>query len=277
MNRVAVLTYHAMNISGDSHASNDHVALAEDLDRLSRDNIRVRPLSDVIDALLGDRLDRIAGSVAITFDDGSDFDFLDLPHPTWGPQRGMAGIIGDTIDATGHDTIEATSFVVVSPDARVALDRTCMIGAGWWNDDWWQVAEAGGRLRVESHSWDHNHSALMQRVSAAEAGTFDIVDSADADREIRDANAYLCARRGRSEPVLFAYPYGEANEFLSREYFPRGRFAHGVRAAFTTAGRPVERTTDRWLVPRYVCGWHWKSSDDLRRLLDDAFASADRR
>ena len=126
MNRVAVLTYHAMNISGNSHASNDHVALAEDLDRLSRDNIRVRPLSDVIDALLGGRLDRIAGSVAITFDDGSDFDFLDLPHPTWGPQRGMAGIIDDTIDATGHDTIEATSFVVVSPDARVALDRLAL-------------------------------------------------------------------------------------------------------------------------------------------------------
>ena len=43
-----------------------------------------------------------------------------------------------------------------------------------------------------------------------------------------------------------------------------------VRAAFSTEPAPVSRRTNRWWIPRYVCGHHWKSSDELQSILRDA-------
>ena len=267
MTRIPILTYHPMNISGNSYDSNDHVALATDLELLSRNAINVVSLHAVVDALLVGELASLGRCVAITFDDGSNFDYFDLPHPTWGLQRGMLTILSDAARSQRAATLEATSFVIVSPEARGELDRKCMIGAQWWTDDWWAVSERSGRLKIESHSWDHNHDALDATVTAAHKGTFDIARLDDADREIADANHYLCTTRGRPGPVLFAYPYGQASAYVSGKYFPRGQHLHGVKAAFTTAGSPVDAASDRWLIPRFVCGWHWKSADELDHLL----------
>jgi hypothetical protein len=166
-----------------------------------------------------------------------------------------------------HPTIEATSFAIISPDARRELDEKVMIGARWWNDDWWPAAEASGLLRIENHSWDHNHECLAQTRVAAPRGTFELSDAAQADAEIRAASDYLCTVRRRSAPVLFAYPYGDASDYIAREYLPRGSLVHGVRAAFTTDGMPVSRGADRWRLPRYVFRAHWKSEAELRQIL----------
>jgi peptidoglycan/xylan/chitin deacetylase (PgdA/CDA1 family) len=229
-------------------------------------------LHEVVDALEADQWDRVERCVAITFDDGSDLDYHDITHPTWGPQRGLFGVLHDHAQRNG--ALEATSFAIVSPSAREELDRRIMIGARWWNDDWWSDAEASGLMRVESHSWDHNHECLSTRSAEAEAGTFDLRNFEDADAEIRLANDYLCRRRGRGAPVLFAYPYGRASDYLAREYLPRGTGFHGVRAAFTTEGVPVSRKVNRWLVPRLMFQWHWKSPDELERILKESMRSA---
>lgn len=266
---VPVLTYHATHISGDDYERNDHIALARDLVTIAGLGFRVCPLRDVVRAVeTGDFAD-VSRCVALTFDDGSDFDFHDLPHPTWGTQRGMLGILKDGLAAGGQRNLEATTFAIASPEARSELDRKELIGAGWWNDDWWGEAERTGLLRIESHSWDHNQASLAVTRTSAPRGTFQVVTEAEADAEIGMASAYVRARRGREESVLFAYPYGDVSAYLADEYFPRGTSLHGVRAAFTTEGAPVSSGADIWRLPRYVFRCHWNSEDGLRRILDE--------
>jgi peptidoglycan/xylan/chitin deacetylase (PgdA/CDA1 family) len=267
---VPILTYHAMNVSGDSYESNDHVALAQDLEALTRRGIRVVPLLDVVTALEGGNLESLRNCAALTFDDGSDFDFRDLPHPKWGIQRSMLNILRDAKAGGGQPTLEATSFVIASPEARAELDRTCMVGKGWWNDDWWRAAEATGLMRIESHSWDHNHDTLRKTVADAPTGTFHLQTRREADEEIARASEFVIEKRGRAGGVLFAYPYGEYSDFLAREYFPH-EATHRVRAAFTTEPAPVNAGCDPWRIPRFVFGAHWRTPGDFERLLDNGW------
>jgi hypothetical protein len=68
---------------------------------------------------------------------------------------------------------------------------------------------------------------------------------------------------------LFAYPYGETNDYLVQDYLPNRIAEHRLRAAFGTLPRPVERGSDRWNLPRFVCGHHWQSTDARAALLRD--------
>ena len=267
--RVPVLTYHSNNIGGNDYADNDHVALAEDLRLIHRMGRRIVPLARVVDALLGAVPESaVESAVALSFDDGSWFDWHDLDHPTCGPQRGFAGILRDFAAETGA-AVHATSFVIVSPDARTILDRTCMVGRGWWGDEWWPAAQREGLLAIESHSWDHNHDTLPFTAQRAQhKGTFRSIDSyADADAELRQAADWLDARLAPHRASLLAYPYGETNDYLLREYLPRHAHEHRLRAAFGTESGFVEATSDRWQLPRHVCGLHWQSPQELERLL----------
>ena len=92
---------------------------------------------------------------------------------------------------------------------------------------------------------------------------------ADADAEIRQASDWLDAFLAPHRASLFAYPYGESNAYLVEDYLPRYGSEHRLRAAFGTAPKPIESTSNRWLLPRHVCGLHWKTSDELERLLTD--------
>lgn len=263
--RVPVLTYHSINISGDDAARNDHVALAADLALLRREGWRVVPLHDVVAALLGERdSDAFERCVALTFDDGSWFDWFDLEHPTWGMQRSFANILRDA-----GPGLHATSFVIVSPDARAVLDRTCMIGRGWWTDGWWPDAAREGLIAIESHSWDHNHDTLPETAQRnGRTGTFRSIDSCDvADAEIRQAANWLDARLPGQRTSLLAYPYGETNAYLVEDYLPRHAHEHRVRAAFTTEATPITSSSKRWMLPRYVCGRDWRSTEELQRVL----------
>lgn len=278
--RVPVLTYHSMAVHGNDYRDNDHVAFASDLRTIASLDLHVVGLDDVVrrhrDAEHAAAPRGVEKAVAITFDDGPDFDVCDLPHPMWGSQRSMLDVMRDFAAAVGPGAqpgLHATSFVIASPEARAILDRTCMIGKNWWRDDWWQPAVATGFLGIGNHSWTHNHPSLPPELRAAggAGGSFgDVASLAVADAEIARAAAYIQAQADNPDASLFAYPYGDASDYLIREYFPVHGKRVGVRAAFTCGARPVTEAASRWAMPRYVCGRDWRSPEDLVALLRDA-------
>ncbi|HLX25273.1 MAG TPA: hypothetical protein VKR38_18130, partial [Usitatibacter sp.] len=79
--------------------------------------------------------------------------------------------------------------------------------------------------------------------------------------------------RKRDGETLFAYPYGDVSEFLARDWFPRRGEALGIVAAFSADDdEPAHASSSRWAIPRYTARYHWKSPEDLERLLRDAGA-----
>jgi hypothetical protein len=69
---------------------------------------------------------------------------------------------------------------------------------------------------------------------------------------------------------MFCYPFGQSNAYLREEYFPRHIDSHGMQAAFGDGAQPATPHSDRWNVPRYICGWHWHSPEELRAILREA-------
>src|SRR3954468_11663752 len=91
--RAVVLAYHSHNVFGDDYARNDHVALREDLEVITRSGGRIVPLADIASGLLTGQIDG-AGDllVGLSFDDGPRFDASDFVHRALGPQRGFLRI-----------------------------------------------------------------------------------------------------------------------------------------------------------------------------------------
>jgi hypothetical protein len=54
------------------------------------------------------------------------------------------------------------------------------------------------------------------------------------------------------------------SDYLADEYFPA---QSETWAAFTTEARPLVEGADLWRLPRFVCGWHWKSAPELEAIL----------
>lgn len=273
--KIPILAYQPMYIHGNDYGNNHLRALASDLEQLTRAGFRILPLHAIVERWLGGREAELDGRiVALTCDDAADFAWEDLPHPSAGPQRSVASVLREFIAANPgkQPDLNATCFEIVSPEARAALDATCMIGKGWWGDGWWPQAAASGLLQVGNHSWDHNHESLPAGMSsAAWRGTFAVVDSKElADREIARAAEYLAARAPNAGAALFAYPYGESNPYLAGEYFPQYGEALGIKAAFTAQPAFLEPGTSRWEIPRFVCGRDWSSPDGLAILLEAA-------
>jgi len=119
-----------MNVIRNNYAENEQLALVSDLETSSELGMKVIPLSQVVDWHQGSLTDEdVSACVAITFDDGSWFDFYDLDHPTCGMQRSMFNILRDFNKRNGlSQPVHATSFVISSPQARSSLDKSCMIG-----------------------------------------------------------------------------------------------------------------------------------------------------
>ena len=273
--RIPILAYHAINIDGNDYANNDHVAFAADLRLIHELGLRVVPLAWAVDQLLGTAQRDLSRCVALTCDDGSDFDFFDLDHPTHGRQRSLYNCLADFAvehGATAQPDLHLTSFVIASPEGRDYLDRNCLAGRGWMSERWWQAASASGRMAIENHSWDHNHAAIpLPGIDGMQRGTFHPVDNqVRADAEIITAARYIDKAIAPKRTDLFCYPYGHVNDYLRTEYFPQMHNAHGMRAAFGDSAQPLTERSDRWAVPRYICGWHWKSPQELRAILGEA-------
>jgi hypothetical protein len=269
--RVPILTYHAANVAGSEYPQNDHVALQVDLALFSRLGWRVVPMDWAIDELLGLGRRDLQRCLVLSCDDGTDLDFRSIDYPRLGRQPGFLSCLRRAVAAPGNPQPELhmTSFVIADPSARAMMDRECLHDLGWMNEDWWPEAERSGLMSIQCHSWDHNHPNLRDTGPEGMArGDFFVVNSeARASHEVDQAINYINERVRPSSVRYFGYPYGHAPEYLVREYFPRHGQRLGLRAAFGTQGEPVTAGSDIWNLPRYVCGWHWKSPDELESLL----------
>ena len=272
--RIPIFVYHAMRIGGVDYPTNDLVAFGSDLESLHARGFEVLPVRELVRMLLDGRLDHESrGLAGLTCDDGCDFDFEDIEHPVAGMQRSILNRMRD-FRATHPDAqVHVSDFVIVSPEAREELDKSCMIGRGWWNDTWWKSAVETGLMDIANHSWDHNHDALPARFfrNGERRGTFSGIDSKSrADQQIRVATDYLCRNAPNPGTRLFAYPYGESNDYLTKEYFPRHAQDMKIDAAFGDDPQYLDAGSNRWRLPRFVCGRDWKSETEFEAILDGA-------
>ena len=267
---VPVLTYHGNNVHDNSYAGNDHIAFESDLRTIDRMGLRILPLATVVDwhqGLLPDS--EVEDGVALTMDDGSWLDYHDIEHPTCGVQKGMFKLLAAFRDETpGQATVHASSFVIASPDDRIVLDQRNLAGLGWWGDDWWADAHSSGLMSIECHSWDHVHPTLDTVAQQDNVrGDFGRVDTfEDCSVQVEQAAEYIDRATG-SRPRYFAYPWGQASDYLRKDYMPRQQERHGFRAAFSIEPRRLSRKDDTWFLPRFVCGEDWKSPEELEGIL----------
>lgn len=269
-NSIPILTYHALHAPAWTYSTNDHVALERDLGLVRELGFRVAPLSLVAQAVIEGRVPELAAErvVGISFDDGTDHDWIDFSHPDYGYLKSMARVVREQGQDLGFPggPATATSFVIVSPQARAQLDRSCIAGRGQWRDDWWLEAAREGTLSIANHSWDHLHPTLDAVVARhAERGRFDSIRTfADAEAEIGEAERFLQVRTGGLSPRLLAYPYGAFNDYLTGEYLDS---QSEIRAAFACGGRHVDAQASRWAIPRFTCQEHWQSPEQLADIL----------
>jgi len=271
-NRLIILTWHSINVLDNTHAGNDLIAFSQDLDLLDRLGWIVLPLEQALARMDAGTLPERA--VVLTMDDGSIMDFHDFDHPSCGRQASVFKRISQFAGALPGDSPHVphvSSFVIASPEARDELDRVDYMSLGVWPDDWWATANASGLMSVESHSWDHNHGSLSRTVQRDNRrGDFRLIETeAECRAEVDQASDCIERRSGR-RPRFFAYPYGQASDYLRREYLPRRGALIGIEAALGCEPEPVGPACDRWYLPRYVCGRDWKSITDLELLLSEA-------
>jgi peptidoglycan/xylan/chitin deacetylase (PgdA/CDA1 family) len=279
--RSLILTYHSHHLAGPDYASNDHVALREDLSLLALAGCRIVSLAALVDRLRhrqrGAPPDPGPPCVAITFDDGPEYDAVDHVHPVLGPQRGFLGILQDFADSAAgraQPGLHATSFVIACPDARKVMEAATRDGPyylheGAMNDAWWPRAIDSGLMAIANHSWDHLHPALPRVAHSRQVrADFTQVDNPDdADAQILAATRYLAERTGGRAAPFFAYPFGHYNTFLADQYFAGIPSRTGIEAAVTVDGRPLHATDSVWTLPRFSCGYNWTSPEGLRALL----------
>ena len=158
--------------------------------------------------------------------------------------------------------LHATSFVIASPEARQVIDARSLFGKTWMRDDWWREANTSGLLAIGNHGWDHNHPDL----GPGRGGFTSIDDLGLCEQQVVEAARFIADRAG-AWPELFAYPFGESSGYIRTEYFPNHTENHRCRAAFGTVPGKVTRDSDRWNLPRYVCGRDWRNPEELLQLL----------
>lgn len=272
--RIPILTYHSANVAGSGYADNDHVALAADLRLIDAMGLQIVSLDGMLDRFDGATDTPATGCVALTFDDGTDFDIRSIDYPGHGQQPGFLRILQTFQTETGNRQpgLHATSFVIASPAARDAMDRQCLFGGDVMREDWWKAACDTGLIGIGNHSWDHNHDVAPEAApDNLPRGRFHAVDNAvRAEWQIRRAQTYIVDRISPYPVRHFGYPYGDVNPFLRDEWLPANGPAMGLRAAYSTDGRSAMPGDHRWALPRFVCGHHWRSPDELRAILDDA-------
>lgn len=274
--RVPILTYHALNATNTHYAANDHVALEEDLRLIRALGFKVAPLQEIAKMTWSrapSRLDR-GQWIGLSFDDGTDFDYVDVKaHEYLGDVKSFCTILTESgATSGGWPQPTATAFVIASPEARAVLDKTCIAGLNQWRDAWWIEAARTGILAIGNHSWDHLHYTLDTVAHHEQRkGTFKCIDNlADADAQIMHASNYIARLTNGRSVRLFAYPYGETTEYLIGGYFPNNMKRHRMLAAFSAAGEYATCESNRWSIPRFVCGQHWKSPEELEGILRGA-------
>lgn len=260
---IPVFTYHSSNISGNDYHTNDHIALRSDLNSITQLGVKIISAHNLVKWLKGELdLDLKEKYAVLTFDDGLMLDYLDWQHPKHGFQSSFYKILKEH-----SDDVHATSFVIASPNVRKILEQTCMGGHPIWSDDWWQAAEDSQLLSIENHSWDHLHKTLdtvFQKDNLK--GDFKkITTFEEAENQIKQSSNYINSQIKNKRTTLFAYPYGDYNDYLVDNYFPH--LQNEIAAAFSCEPCHVSKQSNIWKVPRYMCGLHWKSEAEFKKII----------
>lgn len=266
--RIPVLTYHASTVGGHDYDNNDHVALTEDLRLIHKLGFRVVRMIDVIDHMLGRANHDLTNGVVLSCDDGCNLEVADVDYPGIGWQSSFLSILKQAhADFGGQPTM--TSFVIADPNARKKMDEFCLYGQDWMSDDWWHGVQFDNYISIESHGWDHNHAVLgTAGFDDMQTGSFFEVNCyLRATYQVEQSLDFINQRIKPSYCRLFAYPYGHVPDYLKLDYFPENAGRLGLDAAFSTEPGYITKNSDRWNLPRYVCGWHWKSTEELKRIL----------
>ena len=268
-NRLIILTWHSVNVLDNTHAGNDLIAFSEDLALLDGSGWTILPLAEALARLDAGGLPE--KTAVLTMDDGSIMDFRDFEHPACGRQTSVFKRISQfakTLSDGSPHIPHVTSFVIASPEARAELDRVDYMSLGVWPDDWWAPANASGLMSVESHSWDHNHGSLARTIQRDNLrGDFRHIETETECRAEVDRSSDYIERLSGRRPRFFAYPYGQASDYLRHEYLPRHGASIGIEAALGCTPEPVTRASDRWFLPRFMCARDWTSVAELEALL----------
>ena len=267
-----ILTWHSINVLGGRYHENDPMAFSQDLRMLDQEGWRIAPLGEALAELQDGRLKH--PTAVLTVDDGSILDFEDFDHPSFGMQTSLFHSLQAFCESqrgTNRHQPHLSAFVIASPEARQELDQRDYMSLNVWPDHWWHAANESGLISIESHSWDHNHASLEQTAQRDnQRGDFRLISTdAECRIEIDRASDYIETQAGR-RPEFFAYPYGQASDFLRETYFPEHAVRLGIRAALGCDPGPVTTRSDRWFLPRYMCGRDWEQPEGLLQILTDA-------
>lgn len=273
-----VLVYHSQNVFANCYGENDHISLRQDLRTIQTMGMRVVPLQRLVDCLLGDRPQAdLSDAVCVTFDDGCNLEVFNLEFPGLGEQQSFVDILKEFRTEFAHQgqaNLQATTFVIASPEVRQRIDKESLFGKNWMSDDWWAETQHDGLLDIQSHGWDHKHPTQdLQGSDRRERFRFDTVDTFEKyELQVRRAAEYIAKRAVRSQPQFFAYPYGKSSAYIRGSYFPEHADSLGIEAAFSTTPEHVTLQSERWALPRYVCGRDWKTPQHFKRILNRQYA-----
>lgn len=257
---IPILSYHSWSVGDGSscgYSENSHVALEQDLEILNAQGFKIIPLKWVVEWRLGflARESLPQYSVAITFDDGADLDWIDFNHPVCSFTKSFKRILEEfqLKYPEEQDYLQATSFVIASPLYRRLLSKELL------NDNWWKKAVDSGLFAIQNHSNSHGQSKGRE--------DFLYVDNfVAAAEEIALSAEYIKYKTG-IYPQLFAYPWGQANNYLKKEYFPE-KNGNKTLAAFGTQPECVGSGSDIFELPRFVFIRDWSSPEQFRTLLE---------
>ncbi|NIP18343.1 MAG: polysaccharide deacetylase family protein [Xanthomonadales bacterium] len=131
------------------------------------------------------------------------------------------------------------------------------------SDSWWREAASDPLLSIGNHGWDHAHPDL-----GYDPGSFlDVNDQEQCELQVVRSADYIEQTAGL-RPDLYAYPFGQSSDYLRTRFFPEKSPLHRCRAAFGTRPGAVTRESDRWNLPRFVCGRDWRTPAELLALLE---------
>lgn len=277
---IPVLCYHSWTI-GDSYKTDNHLAMEQDLIELAKRGYQILPVERLVSVLKGDEpASAIAHNklVCITFDDGKRWDFYDGYRKDGSQIKSFRTILSESRSAvpTFLSGARSVAFVIASPEERLNLSLAVNEPYSVLTDDWWQKSAAEGIVGIANHSWDHLHVALtnVRQADNKKGSFFDIETYADAKGQIIDAQSVVDRITGNRSVPVFGYPYGHVSSYLKESFFPEHGNRIGINGALSTAGKPVDNECCIWDIPRFVCGYHWKSSADFSTLLNNVESRA---
>lgn len=267
--RMPILAYHASNITGNVYQQNDHIAFESDLYTLHQAGFTIVPLLWIAEWLNGQRELESLGDklIGLSCDDGLDLDYKDGHYFDFGPQRSLYHILKDFVTDVGSNNqphAHLTSFVIACPEARKKIDDVSLNSHQLLNHDWWHSAANDELMAIENHGWDHRHPDIYP---TEQANFLSVTDPSTAEKQITQAKVWIENQITPEKCTQFAYPWGHTNEFLLNEFMPIHAKQSGIIAAYTCGAEHVTANCNPYSIPRYVCGFNWKSPKQLLQII----------